>query len=295
MSMDYDTEKRHLERKLKHLNGRDYIPEPMLELLSKVSNRQLEARGPAVVHIPQDADLPETEAHVMGKPMLPASEFDYDREQYENLFNEFLGYMRETGGHLEAAAETIRKDLNSGALDIHQAARSFLDAEAEYFEKYAEKIPDAPSALSFLVQASLTPSLEALAAKLNEKRDSDRIWEHGTCPICGGLPLIGRLKGKEGYKHLTCAFCHTDYRAPRISCPYCGEREQANLPFFDSPDEPGFRVETCKSCKMYIKTADFRDLDRLSVPLFDDLESLPMDVLAREEGYTRPTVSGWGF
>jgi FdhE protein len=295
MSMDHDTEKRHLERKLKHLNGRDYIPGPMLELLSKVAQRQLEARSKASVQIPQDADLPETQAHVMGKPMLPASEFVYDREQYESLFKEFLEYMRETGGHLENAAETIRKDMESGELDVHKAAHSFLDAEPDYFEEYAKKIPDAPSALSFLVQASLTPSLEALAQKLNEKRDSERIWEHGTCPVCGGLPLIGRLKEKEGFKHLTCAFCHTEYRVPRISCPYCGEREQQNLLLFDSPDEPGFKVETCKSCKMYIKTADFRDLDRISLPLFDDLESLPMDVLAREEGYTRPTVSGWGF
>jgi FdhE protein len=293
MTFDFDTEKRHMDRKFERLKGRDHIPELMLDLLSGIARRQLEARAEAEVAVPEDP--PDADKHAMGAPLLPASDFAYDSDQYRRLFHEFLGDMEKVGGHLESAAATIKNDLDEGGLDPDEAARRFLAADPEFFEDYAAKTPDAPSALSFLVQASLTPSLEALAASLVEKGARERVWEHGTCPVCGSLPLIGRLKDKQGYRHLTCAFCHTEYRAPRISCPFCGEREQGKLLFFESPDEPGYRVETCKSCKMYIKTADFRDLDRISLPLLDDLESLAMDILAREEGYTRPTVSGWGF
>jgi len=295
MSIDFDTEKRHLEKKLQILKKLDHIPEQMLGLLSKVANRQLEARGQASLSVPSDADLPPKDKHALGAPLLPANEFAYDQEQYKALFSEFLDLMAEAGGPLKSSAELIRESMEKDGFDPLEAAARFLDADHEYFEEQAKKTPEAPSSLSFLVQAALSPSFEALGRELNNKRDQDTIWNHGTCPVCGSLPLIGRLKNKEGSRHLTCAFCHTEYRIPRISCPYCGENEQGKLQFFDSPDEPGYRVETCKSCKMYIKTVDFRDLDRISMPLLDDLESLALDILARQEGYTRPTVSGWGF
>jgi FdhE protein len=36
-------------------------------------------------------------------------------------------------------------------------------------------------------------------------------------------------------------------------------------------------------------------MDRQSVPVLDDLESLALDILAREQGFVRPTQSAWGF
>jgi FdhE protein len=295
MSTDYETEKRHLEKKLQKLKELDYIPDEMLELLSKVANRQLAAREEADVAAPADGDLPASDKHALGAPLLPANEFGFDAGQYKELFKEFLGFMEESGGTLQSAAALIREDMENGGLDLDDVAKRFLAADQDYFEQRAQRTPDAPSSLSFLVQAALSPSFEALGRRLKAKHDADAIWNHGTCPVCGSLPLIGRIKTKEGARHLTCAFCHTEYRAPRIACPYCGETKQEKLQFFDSPEEPGYRVETCKSCKMYIKTVDFRDMDRISQPLLDDLESLAMDILARQEGYTRPTVSGWGF
>lgn len=295
MSTDYETEKRHLEKKLQKLKELDYVPDEMLALLSKVAKRQLAAREEADVSTPSDGDLPASDKHALGAPLLPANEFSFDAGQYKALFEEFLGFMEESDGVLQSAAALIRKDLDSGELQLDDAAERFLAADQEYFEQRAQRTPDAPSTLSFLVQAALSPSFEALGRRLEAKHNAETIWNHGTCPVCGSLPLIGRITTKEGARRLTCAFCHTEYRVPRIACPYCGENKQEKLHFFDSPEEPGYRVETCKSCKMYIKTVDFRDLDRISLPLLDDLESLAMDILARQEGYTRPTVSGWGF
>jgi FdhE protein len=284
-----------LDRKLRHLAGLDFIPPELLDLLAKVAKRQIEARETAEVEIPARARKPSPDRHLRGEPLLPASDFAYDHAQYKELFEEFRTLLAGTGGHLKRAAETIGEEIAAGRLDPEEAAARFLDSDQEFFESFAEKTPDAPSTLSFLVQAALTPSIEELGEQLAEGHDRERVWEHGTCPVCGGLPLIGRLKDHEGKRYLTCSFCRTEYRVPRIKCPFCGEDEQSKLLFFESPDEPGYRVDTCKSCKLYIKTADFRQLDRLSLPLLDDLESLPLDILARQEGYTRPTVSAWGF
>jgi len=40
---------------------------------------------------------------------------------------------------------------------------------------------------------------------------------------------------------------------------------------------------------------DFREMDKKVLPPLDDLESLPLDLKAKEEGYIRPTLSAWGF
>jgi FdhE protein len=54
-------------------------------------------------------------------------------------------------------------------------------------------------------------------------------------------------------------------------------------------------VDVCAACRRYVKAADFRALDKVSVPVLDDLESLALDILAREAGFERPVLSAWGF
>jgi len=44
-----------------------------------------------------------------------------------------------------------------------------------------------------------------------------------------------------------------------------------------------------------MKTTDFREVDKISIPALNDLESLPLDFVAVKEGYSRGTLSVWGF
>ncbi|WP_394699668.1 formate dehydrogenase accessory protein FdhE [uncultured Pseudodesulfovibrio sp.] len=122
-----------------------------------------------------------------------------------------------------------------------------------------------------------------------------KVPEVGTCPICGSLPLISSLKEKEGFRHATCSFCRHEYRIKRIACPVCGEDDQKKLTFFTVDEEPGFRVDVCESCKTYIKTIDFRNLDRIAVPVLDDLDSLALDYVAAGQGYKRATTFRLGI
>ena len=60
-------------------------------------------------------------------------------------------------------------------------------------------------------------------------------------------------------------------------------------------EEPGSEWTSCESCKTYVKTIDFRNLDRVAVPILDDLDSLALDYVAANQGYRRATLSAWGF
>ncbi|MDY6850517.1 MAG: formate dehydrogenase accessory protein FdhE [Thermodesulfobacteriota bacterium] len=294
MTPDLEQKTRRLRQKLDDLSTRDFIPKPLVRMIGLVAQRQLEAKAECRVKVPDGEILCPPDEHQQGRPLLIQSDFPFDWEQACYLFSEFADLLEAFVGPAAKAAKFLKKEIKEKRLDMDEAFRGHLEGDEKFFAGYREKTPDAPRALHFLVQAALAPSLEVVAEKLTG-HDPEIIWEHGTCPICGGLPLIGRLKEKEGFRHLICSFCHTEYRAKRIACPFCGEKRHEKLPFFESEDEPGYRVDICETCNMYIKTVDFRALDKVSFPLLDDLESLTLDLLAQAEGFKRPTASGWGF
>lgn len=290
----HEWEKDKQRRKFEAIRSKNIVPEELLEIVFRVSELVMEARRNVSGIEPVDVDLTPPDKHQLGKPLLERARFPFDREQAERLFGDVMQVLENADGHLAESVKTVRDAMADGSLSFDQAVDRFLKNDEQYFRDFAEKTPKASKLLNFLVHTSLTPSLERVAENL-AGRVSEKFWDHGTCPICGSLPYIGRLKEKEGYRYLSCSFCHADYRVKRIYCPFCGERDQAKLVYFEAEGEPGFRVDVCKTCNMYIKTVDFRQFDRISIPLLDDLESVVLDILAQNQGYSRATVSGFGF
>jgi FdhE protein len=286
---------RQVEQKLAALAGKEYLPKDLVELVARVARLHLEARPACAVELPSGLTLSDPDLHLQGRSLIEPADFPYDAAQARSLFQKTLDILDGAGGPVAAAAALVRQDLDAGRLDPDTLFAAYLRQDQDFFAPFAERSPDAPLTLPFLAQAALAPSLEAVAEKLLAEHHGERAWEHGHCPVCGRPPLIAELAGKEGVRMLTCSFCHARYRAPRMMCAFCGERDQAKLPFFTVEEEPGYRVDVCATCKRYIKTIDFRELDRVVEPLLDDLESLALDMVATREGYGRPTLSGWGF
>lgn len=163
-----------------------------------------------------------------------------------------------------------------------------------FFIEWEREHPDAPSLFRFVVRSAVMPSLTLTGRLLGEKHGGDA-WPHGHCPVCGSLPLIGRLMDGEGARRHTCSFCAFEYRVPRIGCPFCLSNACDGSRYYASEEEPGYRIDVCDACGNYLKIADLRRFDRAWMPLLDDLASLTLDMYARQMGYNRPTLSAWGF
>lgn len=295
MSFDLARETRKLEKKLGALRTKDGLPQGLVELLAATRRLQLEARaslgkGMAVNLSPEDKVR-----HLQGAAVLPRECFSPDIESASKLFDSLLDVLDGAGGSLAHGAKAIRVAEAEGRFDRAEAFKRYLQDDTAFFHELGNVTPEAPRLGAFLVQASLAPGIEARAEAAVSRDELDANWPHGHCPVCGSLPLIGRLKETEGLRYLTCSFCHSEYRAKRLQCPFCQEEDMQKLEYFDATDEPGFHVNVCRSCNGYIKTIDFRKMDRTSLPLFDDLESLALDILAAREGLKRPTFSAWGF
>jgi FdhE protein len=176
-----------------------------------------------------------------------------------------------------------------------------------------------PSVERFLARAALGPVLEALPeARAACSGPPDALH----CPDCGGPPQLSYCAPAPedlatGRRHLLCARCGASWGFTRMRCAGCGEETSAQLPIFSevgtasgergsvvrgltrhAPPEdavfPHVRIEACETCHRYLLGFDL-EVDRDSVPVVDEIGALPLDLYARDRGFTKITTNLMGF
>lgn len=141
----------------------------------------------------------------------------------------------------------------------------------------------------FIARAFLQPYAEFLAAHM-PARPLETTYR--VCPLCGSPPLLGVLRpeGDGGKRFLACSFCLREWEFRRIFCPACGEDAEGKLPVYVAEQFPHVRVESCDSCKSYVRTIDLTK-DGHAIPIVDDLSAIPLSLWADEHGYARLQVN----
>ena len=108
------------------------------------------------------------------------------------------------------------------------------------------------------------------------------------CPFCAEKPVaaILRPEGDGGKRFLLCGLCFTEWEYRRLLCPNCGEEDKDKLPVYTAEEFPHIRVESCDTCRVYLKAIDLTKNGR-AVPEVDELASVVLDLWAAEHGYTK--------
>ncbi len=177
----------------------------------------------------------------------------------------------------------------------------------------------------FLARAAVAPVLEALGPEVAASCGGVRDQLH--CPGCGGPPQLSyfALPSEDlasGGRFLICARCQGSWGYARMTCPGCGEDSSPRLPIFSEegtasgergsvvrglqgklgdqrtaehePVFPHVRIEACDSCRHYLLNIDLA-ADPTAVPVVDELAALPLDLYARERGYSKIIPNLMGF
>lgn len=177
----------------------------------------------------------------------------------------------------------------------------------------------------YLARASLGPVLEALGPEAAASCIGVHDLRH--CPSCGGPPQLSYFAIADedlaaGGRFLVCARCHGSWGYARMTCPGCGEDSSSRLPIFneegttsgecgavvrglqgklESPHRaeqnavfPHMRIEACDTCQRYLLNIDLA-ADRAAVPIVDELAGVPLDLYARERGFSKITPNLMGF
>ena len=98
----------------------------------------------------------------------------------------------------------------------------------------------------------------------------------------------------SGPRYLVCSRCATNWVFSRMTCPSCREATGPQLPIFQEQERfPHVRVDGCKNCRKYLLTFDLRR-DTRAVPVVDEIAALPLDLYARDHGFTKITPNLMG-
>ncbi|HET8921962.1 MAG TPA: formate dehydrogenase accessory protein FdhE [Candidatus Acidoferrum sp.] len=189
-------------------------------------------------------------------------------------------------GFLSLIEQKAPPALSDSARQMASLSTDSWIASLESYWKYAGIYDQQVGAFAqFFPRAILQPYAELLAERA--ARDP-LVMTARTCPLCGARPLLGVLRpeGEGGKRFLLCSFCSQEWEFRRILCPTCGEEAEDKLPVYTAEQIPHMRVETCETCKFYLRTVDLTK-DGHAVPLVDDLASIPLTLWAHEHGYTR--------
>ena len=292
--------------RFKNISQKPHLPADMLAIVGKVL--ELEAEALPKVKIELDAStkskLAPLEARLQGAPLLLREDFPIDRalgvEVAEKLLASLPDLVKDLDPGLSESALELQKALAAKELNWDDAFTALLKEDVEFFNKWAERLPKAPALVRFLALSGAAPSIRVIEEILNGLLSPlaghhESVWAHGHCPACGSLPFFGRLAEKEGKRYHSCSFCRHEYRVKRLQCPFCLNDDNEKLLYYTSEEEPMYQLHVCKECKNYLKLSDYRQAAIDYVPALDDLDSLTIDILARRMGYTRPTLSAWGF
>jgi FdhE protein len=137
----------------------------------------------------------------------------------------------------------------------------------------------------FCARAFLEPVAELLAA---ERRAPPPVTRRMVCPLCGAAPQLGVLRpeGDGAKRFLVCSFCCTEWDFVRIVCSACGEEDEKKQCLYTANEPAHVRVEACDRCKSYLLTVDLTKYG-LAVPVVDELAALPLNLWARQNGYSK--------
>jgi FdhE protein len=244
-----------------------------LRFLSALCRAQHEAQARAAL-----PDLPPADAisraREFGMPPLDRNRFTASAE-FDSIYDRLL----QSAVAIEkpaAAAAALSRALGAGPAEREEMIRNVL----------VDSIPAEGLAEHVYVAAAMQVYFARLAAQLDDKRMVP--VGDGTCPACGAPPVSSMVVGwprAHGTRFCACSLCGTLWNYVRIKCTLCGST--GGIAYQEIDGGAGtIKAETCESCKAYLKILH-QQKDPALEPVADDVASLGLDLLVREEGYRR--------
>ena len=249
--------------------------------------------------IREEGLISETPELGSGFPLLKPSDFSVHEKSCRCVLKGLAAI--DTGGNEHAARELQKLECYEAevGLDVLRLAGLYLEKDNEALLREADAIEVDAGILTFALSVGVRPSVESqrrLIEPFIKNDKNDRL-----CPVCGSLPLLLELSGREGKtRRSICSSCGQRWPAPRIGCAFCGASDHDALHYLVAEGQESIRLDFCDECGRYIKTLDGMDAADESdflLPLFllEDLGSLHLDLIAKGKGYLKGAPDPWGM
>lgn len=211
-----------------------------------------------------------------------------DSQKLRDTYMRFLTWLQKARPAI--SGEIARLIDQAEAFDFEEVAASFSKGSHEYFTELSEKAGVSYELLFFTIDHALRPYLRIFAASYGEDLpEAEGLpWDFpANCPVCGAKSHFCHLTNEEGHRLMFCDRCFSQWWIRYIFCPYCGNDKPGDIGYIsvDNHTSP-YKVYVCENCKGYIKTYDERDGAEPTDLYIANIETIYLDMLAQEKGYT---------
>lgn len=217
-------------------------------------------------------------------PLVDLDEFVVDDAGSRGLLTEICRILGKTDIPLGQAAVKIQAAMENGGIKAPELFKALITNQDRLIEAAAGNLSISNEIIRFFIYNSIRPAVSIQAHQLATYLSETVEWQKGYCPVCGSAPVLAMLGG-DGARSLTCSFCWHQWRAPRIFCPFCENRDSKALHYFYSEEEKEYRVDVCDKCGKYLKTIDTRETHRTIYPPLEQIATLHLDIKAKELGH----------
>jgi len=235
---------------------------------------------------PQKLDVRELFSKT-NKPVLESVHFELDALQFKEVYEDLLGFMHRERPEVAAALDRLENNLdhlNFGLLPV-----KLLEEDQQYFAALAQSLDVPVELMIFTVDHALRPFLRLWAEPYREEisKDEFKSWNIATiCPFCGSKSHFSRIRGTDGRRFMFCDRCFIEWETRNIYCVHCGNDNPMSIQYLSVDGDMAYQVYTCEECKGYIKTYDERQKGKENDLFIANIETVYLDMLALEKGYT---------
>jgi len=221
------------------------------------------------------------------KPILASVNFELEPGQFKKTYSDLLLFLRKERPEIGGSLDKLENNLDH--LDFDLLPAKLLEEDQQYFSGLATALDVPVELVIFTVDHALRPYLRLWAEPYYDKiaQDDFRSWNIATiCPFCGSKPHFSRIRGSDGRRFMFCDRCFTEWETRNIYCIHCGNDNPMSIQYLSVEGDMAYQVYTCEECKGYIKTYDERQKGQLNDLFIANIETVYLDMLAQEKGYT---------
>lgn len=207
---------------------------------------------------------------------------EIDADLYASLATEICHLLARERGEKKKELERISDFFNG---ESGRLCQDLLPEEKLSARLAAVFSPTEQELAYFVARQSLRPFLKKFVAQLPPEVGGAG-WQRRYCPVCGERPSISYLRREDGKRILVCPLCEQEWLYRYLACTWCGNEDHKSISYFEVREVPGYEVYVCKKCRGYLKTFNERKGSGHEDWLLEDVKTLPLDLIARRDGYS---------
>jgi FdhE protein len=223
-------------------------------------------------------------------PLLQGQVLQVERTGVQDLIGSLLATVSQDDPE---AGRSLRRYRPSKA-DSLQLLLAAARQDGSTIERLASENNVDAGVLGSVAHLAALPLLRSCGRLLESQVPS--AWSHGYCPVCAAWPILVERRGLDRSRRLRCGRCAAQWEVQWLYCIYCGERDHERLGTLEESQYGEIiKVETCATCRGYLKSvASLQGLPAFEL-LLQDLETVEFDLVALDRGYCRALEPGFAL